>query len=366
MYFLFYTFIFVIGIYILLKILLNICLKLDINDVFNRKYNKNAIIDVYLHLIYLDVIKNYKKTGNVYSKLIYNTHSLIDMDNNIYDFSLSIINIFKPFNIVLKIVTLFGFGLFYYLLNLQYFFEDNRLIILAITITFSVIIIYIMHIVLVLPDIQLKRKTIKKFLYRECEFEEIEINKLKKIYISILSKIDLVLNKNSNNDSLQVGINVIIFLLTFVPFFSFLETVSARKFFINNVNINNIFIKNKFNYIILIVFAILLILVCLHLIDLSIENLFYKYRKYDEILLYIKNEIKNNLDNLEEQEVLSNRINDIDIEIEQIKKYKLKSLNKYKLKEEKQIKIYNLEIEKSTLNKKREILNIEFKENINV
>ena len=99
MYFLFYTFIFVIGIYILLKILLNICLKLDINDVFNRKYNKNAIIDVYLHLIYLDVIKNYKKTGNVYSKLIYNTHSLIDMDNNIYDFSLSIINIFKPFNI---------------------------------------------------------------------------------------------------------------------------------------------------------------------------------------------------------------------------------------------------------------------------
>ncbi len=347
------NYILLIIVYLLILIICNIYLKIDIYVLFNNKYSKNILMNLYLHHIYLnkkDMVKYLKKINILYK--------LNEIDNYSQEFRHkdikkqyinSIYRIFNSIKITLLVLILL---LYYFTLS----FENNRINLIIITIYIVILFILIFK----KRDLFFNKdekifKIIDKYYNNYYLLNDINIIiRLKNIYNYILRKTYKIIECRYSIDIFQVGINVLTLVISLVTFFEIMNdnsTISNFFEFMNNKKelefANNIYIIFIFIFLTFIIF----------LLEILVSIFFHKYRCYDEGLDNIINVCINFIKNLEEQEKLLYKLEEINIKMEKVK---LNYKSKKELRKENRTKIYNLKIEKDEINIKLEMLRKEF------
>ena len=239
----------------------------------------------------------------------------------------------------------------------------------------EVLLIIIPLLIITLILISYYKKQIKKYdnkffilLFENCKKDKqnIDLVSLKNITKIIIDKIDYRLNINNYQNNIQIQINVIIIILTFVTSFGILFDIKSSdlKIYLNEykkdfIRFNDILENNFFTYASIGIFTLAVCYILVYFIDLILYTFITNSRKHNENLIFLKNQFNNILESLMEEQMLLNKLYEINIELEEIYNFNLNQFE-YEIQKEKQIKIFNLEIERNKINRQLEILRKEF------
>lgn len=338
----------------------NIMVQLKIFSIIGYKYNNiskkssNKYIDYFLgQLIYNKNNPNYISKDCIRNIYILENHIKYKCKKNIFKWVYNIINILLSlFNmlIVLMFVSAREEYITIYLFAIELFF------------------IFITIIVLIIGNKVEYNKNYKNFLEFCCycnksKFKDMDTSELISYLNIMIEKIEYRINNYSYINDIQSYISIIMTAITFSTSFGILIDIKSADIEIygskNSIIFEDILKNNFFSYIFIFIFILSFCYIVYYFIDMLIHTYSTKSKDHNENLIFLKNKFNKILENFKEEEKLLNKLKEINIEIEEINKFEIDKF-KNEIEMEKQIKIYNLEIERNKINRQLEILRKEF------